>query len=253
MAVKIFSYNPGSRGARGLAAALGARVLRRDSTWRGRNGDTVINWGASNVTGAGLQVDVQLLNRPEYVRRAGNKLEFFSLEREPRHNTDLFPRFPEWTTDPQVAHRWDSTIVCRTVLTGHSGRGIIIVERGENIPNAPLYTRYVKKSAEFRVHIVKGAIIDVQRKIRDPDREPTDWRVRSHDNGFIYVRTGFVVPADVREQAGRAFVVSQLDFGAVDVLWNEAQGQAYVLEINTAPGLEGTTIEKYAEAFRRLI
>ncbi|MNY63636.1 hypothetical protein D3C86_2006230 [compost metagenome] len=44
-----------------------------------------------------------------------------------------------------------------------------------------------------------------------------------------------------------------LTFGAVDVIWNEYRHQAYVLEVNTAPGLTGTTLEKYAEAFRGLM
>jgi len=42
-----------------------------------------------------------------------------------------------------------------------------------------------------------------------------------------------------------------LDFGAVDIIYNEHENQYYVLEVNTAPGLEGTTVEKYAEAFAK--
>ena len=44
-----------------------------------------------------------------------------------------------------------------------------------------------------------------------------------------------------------------VDFGAVDVVWNQQNGQAYVLEINTAPGLAGQTITSYANAFRRFL
>jgi len=40
-----------------------------------------------------------------------------------------------------------------------------------------------------------------------------------------------------------------LDFGAVDIVYNENDNKAYVLEINTAPGLSGTTLEKYVEVF----
>ena len=39
-----------------------------------------------------------------------------------------------------------------------------------------------------------------------------------------------------------------LDFGAVDIIWNESEDQYYVLEVNTAPGVEGTTLQKYTEA-----
>jgi D-alanine-D-alanine ligase-like ATP-grasp enzyme len=41
-----------------------------------------------------------------------------------------------------------------------------------------------------------------------------------------------------------------LDFGAVDVIWNEKQQRAYVLEVNTAPGLEGQTVDDYARGIK---
>jgi D-alanine-D-alanine ligase-like ATP-grasp enzyme len=44
-----------------------------------------------------------------------------------------------------------------------------------------------------------------------------------------------------------------LDFGAVDVIWNEKEDKYYVLEVNTACGLEGTTLDKYVEQFRRYV
>ena len=44
-----------------------------------------------------------------------------------------------------------------------------------------------------------------------------------------------------------------LDFGAVDVIYNGHSNRAYVLEINTAPGLTGTTLDNYAAALRNLI
>jgi glutathione synthase/RimK-type ligase-like ATP-grasp enzyme len=39
-----------------------------------------------------------------------------------------------------------------------------------------------------------------------------------------------------------------LDFGAVDIIQDDG-GNFYVLEVNTAPGLEGQTIKSYAEGF----
>jgi D-alanine-D-alanine ligase-like ATP-grasp enzyme len=124
---------------------------------------------------------------------------------------------------------------------------------------APLYTVYVPKKMEFRVHVFKGNdasfIVDIQRKIKKPDAEVKDWKIRNLDNGFIYARNGVeeIVPEDVRVQARCAFDLSGLDFGAVDVIFNEGQGRAYVLEINTAPGISGTTVENYADAFRKLV
>lgn len=259
MSVKIYSHNPHSEGARQLATTLGVRRLRHDGTrWTPRRGDVVVNWGSSRLP------DFQpatVINSQAAIGVCSNKLSFFQVMGA-YHNEGERPRVPEWTRDRAVAATWfdreDSKVVCRTILTGHSGNGIIIAESENELADAPLYTRYVKKQAEYRVHIVRSRqgglgsrIIDVQRKIRDPEREPTDWRVRSHANGFIFVRSGFELPADAETQTLRAFRASGLDFGAVDVIYNEREGQAYVLEINTAPGLTGTTVDNYAEAFRR--
>ena len=43
-----------------------------------------------------------------------------------------------------------------------------------------------------------------------------------------------------------------LDFGAVDII-EDADGKLYVLEVNTAPGLEGQTLTLMAEALKELI
>jgi len=107
------------------------------------------------------------------------------------------------------------------------------------------------------VHLVKQKngspkVFDIQRKARDPnvpDNE-VNWRVRNHGNGFIYVRND-VHPSDyVIQAASICFLKSGLDFCAMDVIWNERRGVAYVLEGNTAPGLTGTTLENYVKMFK---
>jgi hypothetical protein len=204
-----------------------------------------------------------VLNNAAAVALCGNKLSFF------RHaNERLLQGFiPDWTesrTQAQLMSDAGHKVVCRTVLTGHSGNGIIIVEPGQQVPQAPLYTKYQKKTAEYRVHLGRlrgGGVgtIDFQRKVRDPDREPTDWNVRSHQNGFIYIRnsrdgTPLTMPDRVFEAAREVFNASGLSFGAVDVIYHQSgttePGRAWVLEINTAPGLEGTTVTNYNNFIR---
>jgi glutathione synthase/RimK-type ligase-like ATP-grasp enzyme len=42
-----------------------------------------------------------------------------------------------------------------------------------------------------------------------------------------------------------------LDFGGVDIGWNQRHGAA-VFEVNTAPGIEETSLQAYVEAFKTL-
>ena len=57
-----------------------------------------------------------------------------------------------------------------------------------------------------------------------------------------------------KEQEATAAVEALcLDFGAVDVVWNATKNKAFVLEVNTAPGVEGTTLEEYKEYFENVL
>jgi glutathione synthase/RimK-type ligase-like ATP-grasp enzyme len=182
------------------------------------------------------------LNLPQFVGKASNKLTAFKCFEEAKVVT------PQWTADKLVAESWDHTLFARMKLTGHSGEGIVVVAKGEEIPDAPLYTNYIFKEREYRVHVVRGKVIDQQRKIRDPNKEVKSWKIRSHENGFIYVRNGIMPDIARHEAAINACKALGLDFGAVDLI-QDIKGNYYVLEINTAPGLEGATVANYAAAF----
>lgn len=243
MSIKIFPYRQGSRSARALADALGGRVLRMEgSTYRYRERDTIINWGASQGWGT------RCLNQCTAVTAASNKLVAFQMMNG--ENVQV-PQF--WTRREDIPNE-AFPIVCRTVLNGHSGRGIVIANNVGELVNAPLYVKYIKKLHEFRIHVGRGGtIICQQRKAIPNGTTPTNTLVRNHDNGYIYVREGFETPVQVIEQAQAAITALGLDFGAVDVIWNQHYQQAYVLEVNTAPGLEGSTVTDYANYFRGVI
>lgn len=258
MTLNIYCQNPHSEGAKALAEALGVKRIKHgpDSKYRGRPDKTVINWGSSQPLPAEAAKS-SIINSPRCVALVTNKLTFFQTCAQ-----NGSPRVPEWTTDRAVVREWlraGAKVVARTVLNGHSGAGIVILEgEGVDIPAAPLYTKYVPKKEEWRIHVMRQGdelvIIDQQRKIRDPKHEGVpDWNVRSHDNGFIFAREVDPPNPDVLAQALAALEVTGLDFGAVDVLWNNQQRAAFVLEINTAPGLTGQTVESYANAFRRFV
>lgn len=248
MRIRILPYRSGSRSARALADALGGRVLRlQGSTFRQRPDDVVINWGSTNIPpgiAPTFNADVQI---------GSNKRSFF-LQQMNHDNEDIIPRF--WTGQPSIPD--DAfPIVCRTLLAGHSGAGIVIAHSRDELVAAPLYTQYVKKKAEYRIHLGRNrdevVTIAEQRKVRRQDHDNPNFQIRNHQNGFVYQRNDIVVPEAVREAARRAFIASGLDFGGVDVIFNEQQQRAYVLEINSACGLEGSTVEDYADFFRGLI
>lgn len=251
----ILPYKNGSRSSSALANALGIRQIRlAGSTIHRQRPKKLIIWGNSgrNLPPQGLGAQHTVINSLTAVAAASNKLDTFNILSE----TDV--RIPEYTTEDEVAQSWVSEghkVVERHQLTGHSGAGIRISERFEDMQGAPLYVKYIKKQDEYRVHIIGGQVIDVQRKARRSDvpDEDVNWQVRNHQNGFCYMRENVNPDSDVIQQALNAILALGLHFGAVDVIWNAHQRKAYVLEVNTACGLEGTTLERYTTAFQELL
>lgn len=251
MAKRIFIYPYNQHSA--SAKALGFRRIKREnSRYRPRDTDVIINWGSTSLPDSFHNAG-DVLNEPLLVAQARNKA--LCLEAL-NSSVSVVP----FTTDRQEAKRWleaGERVFARTTLTGHSGVGIIdLYGRDVEPPEAPLYTKYIKKRYEFRVHVcdwffepLTGVL--VTQKVARPGVEPINWRIRNHTNGFIFQEPnvpGVVIDA-VTAEAHAAIRELDLDFGAVDVIWNDHQQRAYVLEVNTAPGLTGRTVDFYRNAF----
>lgn len=240
MKFRVYPYKQGSAGAKALAVALDGKVLKLEgSKWKPKAGDVVINWGSGKVPQFG---PAKVLN--PNTNDASCKLASFKRMKE----NDV--RVPDFTEARDEAEAMRFPVVCRTKLRGHSGDGIVIANNKEELVNAPLYTQYVKKKDEYRVHVLGQQAFFIQRKARKLDNENPNWQIRNLAGGFVFVEVEEKdVPRDVIDQALAAVRALGLDFGGVDIMWNENEGKAYVLEINTACGLEERTADRYKQAF----
>ena len=159
------------------------------------------------------------------------------------------------TTDIVLAQKWANegyTVIGRKTVSGCCGEGIEIYESGQEVGDCPLYTLYQKKRHEYRVHVFKGKAIDVvQKKKKKGSASPTHNKIRNVDDGWTFCHNNLEIKDINRlNQIGiDAVKACGLDFGAVDIIWNEKQDKYYVVEVNTAPGLETSTIQAYANAF----
>jgi hypothetical protein len=256
----IFSHNQSSEGSKELAKALGIKRIKKEGESKVRGGPDrkIINWGSGSIPPELANGGTTIFNPPAAVQQMANKLHAFNL-------LEGHCRLPPWTPEYNTARSWvekGAMVFARTTLNGHSGNGIHIMDPEHPDTwdvRASLFTKYVKKRHEFRIHVCRNRqgefrVIHQQMKglKRDADHANTNHLIRNLANGFIFVINDIAVPQDVIDQSLAAMRRSGLHFGAVDVIWNEKQGQAYVLEINTAPGLVGTTIEAYARALREL-
>jgi glutathione synthase/RimK-type ligase-like ATP-grasp enzyme len=253
MKIRIEPYKTWSGGAKALGQRCG--ILRATNKQVAKHGDfdTIINWGRSEARFNGTYI-----NDPGSVGIASNKQTAFMALQE----AGDVP-IPEFTNDRDVAQGWvDSgeVVVVRQMLRGSQGRGIVLVGPKDNevttvyeVPPAPLYVKYVKKQDEYRLHVAFGEVIDIQqkkRKLEVPD-DQVNWQLRNHDNGWVFARDGVSAPKCVISAAIASCAALGLDFGAVDIGYNAKAKAATVYEVNTAPGLEGETLESYYKAFMK--
>jgi glutathione synthase/RimK-type ligase-like ATP-grasp enzyme len=207
----------------------------------------VINWG--NTAELEVHPPIQVLNRPEYVARAINKITSFQKLQESG------VRVPEFATAKPDSV--DSLWFARTNLRGSGGDGIVAIRRGDNIPTAPLYVKYVPKVKEYRLHVTKGRVIFAQEKKRKSNNEQTaDQKlIRNHANGWVFCPVDLVgVSEDIKNAAVASCVALGLDFGAVDMVIGKRDNLPYILEVNTAPGLASPgLISAYATAFKEYL
>ena len=248
--LRLEPYKLASASSKAMAGALG--VLRVTPKQLRKYGEfpLLINWGATERRFP----NARYINNPEAVARACNKqASFEAMER------GGVPTVPH-TCEKATAQAWledGHSVVARRLLRANSGRGIVLVspDGGETLPTAPLYTRYVKKADEYRVHVVGDTVVDfAQKKKRtEVDNEDVNYQIRNACNGWVFCREGVDPPDAVRDASVAAVRALGLDFGAVDVGWNTKEERPAVYEVNTAPGVEGTTLERYREAFVELL
>ena len=242
-----------SKSAKALSRYLGIKRLKMaksgsrspGSRFVGKNTDVVINWG----NGKGNIGNARQINKLYNVQLAANKLRALEALQASGVST---PTFGMSLLDFEPSQ----LLYGRSELWGHSGKGIYVGTKDE-IPDCPLYVQAIEKVAEYRAIVVGDKVVDFKKKKKrnTPDGEEQiehDRHIWNHSGGYIFARNSFTVPSTAGSLGIAAVKALGLDFGAVDII-EDAEGKLYVLEVNTANGLEGQTLALMGDAIKELI
>jgi glutathione synthase/RimK-type ligase-like ATP-grasp enzyme len=249
----VFPYKTASRSARSLAEALDAPLLGADiNLVRGKAEHKVINWGSGSLPAPVKACTV--INKEEAVLKALNKLNTF------RSLSAAHVPIPEFTTSQATARGWLAarTKVCaRTELEGKDGSGLVLVGPTDGwsapvLPAAPLYTKFIVAANEYRINVCNGRTMGVQLKVRDGTKQNPSPDIKTGGNGYGFrLLSENEIPTGIRPVARAAITALGLDFGGVDLIVG-ADGNPYVLEVNTAPELTPAMVTAYANMFRTM-
>ena len=247
--VTVYPYRMASRSGRALSQELGVKRVRENSRTFNPYNRRIINWGNPRLP-VWHHGRYDWLNDPANVSQCSNKLLFFRLLQQ----AGLENCIPEFTSDVDTAQEWGCPVIARTHLNGSGGLGAYYCEQAVDGPrNAQMYVKYFKKKSEYRLHFGPLGIFHVQHKRKRLEEQDADFKIRNHDNGWVFTINDVNPPAAVMDVCNRVIPVLPLDFGALDVVYNEHYDRALVLEVNTACGLEGTTLTKYADMFQEVL
>ena len=258
--VYLLPYKMNSIGSKSISRFFGIKRIYRNGRYVPNNNHIVINWGVAEKPPVLLrnQNNPTIINDFNSVKIASNKMLTLEKLKEKEVPTLSFTVSKE-----EVRNKLNEgkKVYARKLLTGKAGKGIEIINpENEEIPDAPLYTEYFPNDCEYRVHIFNDEMIDAAQKkkmskerarrmgIREEDRKDG---VRNLKNGWSFVRKDINIPNKVKQVAIKGVNALDLDFGAVDIVYNSESDDARILEINTAPGMKkGTTTHyNYVKAF----
>ena len=283
---------PSDGGRALIEALQGVQLRSSGSAYRGGRSKAFINWGCTNSEAARLyNLSTLRLNDPMAIAAATNKLIALGrLAETGVPHVPFWTQ--ENIQQAYAAVDNGARVYARTQLTGHSGAGIrlIMSERDPQWAEAAnnpfgrwtvnseggtresletfrqafsrcqLFTQGITgQRYEWRVHVFRDRPILTQLKLRREGFRDTDnytSLVRNHGTGWVYsvnFDRNHYATESVEELAIQAINALGLDFGAVDIIQKRTSGSpAYVLEVNTAPGLEegGSSLPAYANAIR---
>lgn len=225
----------------------GIQVLRSDRIpYQGRMFETVFRWGCTSRADAH-----RIINPARIIAGTSDKVSFRMLcqneeVRVPRTWVNLTMFDEDSFETPKIVrparHAYGRHVyLARDMKT--------LTEATEACGEGYYISDFTDKMAEYRVHVISGRVVGVARKIPANESDiawnrhlgakfrriqPERWRLRT-----------------IRE-ALKAFRLSKLDFGAVDVMIDRAE-QPFILEINTAPTVRSWFHLEYAKAFDHIV
>lgn len=212
----------------------------------------LIRWGAPAKV---ARKPKKVLNRADAISAASNKREALELMRKAGIKVPTIYKDPlnikqgEQPVTYPLLGRKDKHVGANDIILCLQARDI---ERAK-ATGCTHFSKYVPTKAEYRVHVFGDNIIKVSQKIlTEPDQALQPW-IRNLGAGYTFRQPETRLSGAARGMAIDAVSSLGLTFGAVDIIIGD-DDQPYILEVNTAPGLQtDTSLEAYTEQFKAVI
>lgn len=162
----------------------------------------------------------------------------------------------EFTEDPEVVDEWlvnGHTVMARSRLKGQTGSGLFVL-KGVQDPVAfadpiKVFTKYISHKREYRVNLFKHKLVNVREKKKIVGFKGGSFHIRNLANGYRTAKCSSY-PHQIVELAEKASLCSESDFIGVDIGYNELKDFAFVIEVNSGPSIEGSSVQDFVKAIK---
>lgn len=189
-------------------------------------------------------------NSPDSIRTCSNSIKFSNFCREYGFNSPIYTRLEDMDRSEieypfLVRRKYHKSGADIVFIQDEGGLHQFIDERGSD---GFYHVPFIKTSYEIRVHVINNRVVRLFRKQKDGE----DNYIRSTKFGWSYsLRTTKYTKA--KELAVNLATALDIYFVAFDMAWNKYKREYVVWEANSAPGLNNTTLDVYADLLREVI
>jgi glutathione synthase/RimK-type ligase-like ATP-grasp enzyme len=186
-------------------------------------------------------------NSIEFIRLTSNKLHFSNLLNESNLYVPIFSRDISNVTFPACI---------RETLYGFRGMGIHVAE-DQNIFNSIwknnfYWTPFIKLSFELRVHIIGGRFTKIFKKESFNEIEEKYPIKTSATCHYSIKEIKNYKKLSELENILKS-ILGEDNFYALDIGWDSNKKEYFILEANSAPGLNPETVKLYAEFLKEVL
>jgi glutathione synthase/RimK-type ligase-like ATP-grasp enzyme len=203
-------------------------------------GKISVRYGCSDdVTG----IEDTNFNSADFIKLCANKRRFSKLLTDNGFYTPVFNSEGVPTEYP---------VLIREFLSASGGKGIHLISNEEEFSTTFkkgfYWTPFVVMKNEYRVHVLGDKIAKVFRKDRNPGLDVEQFPIKNLHLGYHFYKISNPEGFDkMQEVINSLCKLLNGSFIALDVGWVPSEKKYFIIEGNTAPGLNKETVKMYAD------
>jgi hypothetical protein len=185
-----------------------------------------------------------------------NSVGFIHLCANKANTSNTLARLAPKTFDFPIFHQCSEVpdkypVLVRKTLTGSGGIGIVIVRNKEEfLPyrrSNYVWTEFMNLSREYRIHMLGENISRIFEKLPIDSNNKEEIPIRNLHRGYHYsLVAGVEGFTELKLACKELFSFFGNRFYGLDIGWNRDSKKYFVIELNSAPGLNEHTAVDYA-------